>query len=44
MFVSVEEWEETNGKGKGVGVLKRGDGKAGNETLPSFQGPAEKII
>lgn len=44
MFVSVEEWEETNGKGEGVGVRKRGEGKAENRALPSFQGPAEKII
>lgn len=27
MFVSVEEWEETDGKGEGVGVRKRGEGK-----------------
>lgn len=27
MFVSVEEWEETDGKGEGVGLRKRGEGK-----------------
>lgn len=30
MFVSVEEWEETNGKGEGVGVWNWGEGKAEN--------------
>lgn len=44
MFVSVEEWEETNGKGEGVGVRQRGEGKAENRALPSFQGHAEKIV
>jgi len=42
MFVSVEEWEETHGKGEGVGVRKRGEGKAENRALPSFQGSTEK--
>lgn len=42
MFVSVEEWEETNGKGEGVGVRKRGEGKAENRALANFQGPTEK--
>lgn len=44
MFVSVEEWEETNGKGEGVGVRKQGEGKAENQALPTFQGPTEKIV
>lgn len=44
MFVSVEEWEETNGKGEGVGVWKWGEGKAENRALASFQGPEEKKL
>lgn len=44
MFVSVEEWEETDGKGEGVGVRKRGEGKEESRALQSFQRPAENRL
>lgn len=41
MFVSVEEWEETNGKGLWVGVV---GGEEENQTSLAFQKPAENHL